>query len=209
MSAEATVFVVDDDQDLCQALRWLLESDGLKVETYTSAQAFLAAYDPDRPGVLLLDVRMRGMNALELQQHLNDRGVGIPIIILTGRGVVPMAVRALKGGAVGFLQKPVKDQVLLDQIHAAIELDAERCRRQTTRATLLARLQRLTPRERQVMNLVVCGKSNKSIARELNVSEKTVELHRRRVMRKMGAGSAVELVRAVLTLEHQQPAPSA
>ena len=199
MKSNPTVFVVDDDRDLCEALRWLLESDGLKVETHTSAQSFLDAYDPGRPGVLALDVRMRGMDGLQLQEHLTAHGMEIPVIILTGHGDVPMAVRALKAGALEFLQKPVNDQALLDCIRRAMRVDAENRRRRGTREAIAARLETLTPREREVMDLVVAGKPNKRIAELLCVSEKTVEVHRKHVMKKMQAGTVVELVRLVLS----------
>ncbi len=195
---DPVVFVVDDDADLCEALSWLLESDGLAVETYTSAQGFLDAYSPDRPGVLVLDVRMRGMDGLELQEYLHDRGFEIPIIILTGHADVPMAVRALKVGALEFLQKPVNDQALLDCIHKAMRIDAENRRKRIEMAVIAARTASLTPREREVMGLVVAGKANKQVANQLCVSEKTIEVHRKRVMKKMQVGSAVELVRTVL-----------
>jgi two-component system response regulator FixJ len=206
MRDDATVFVVDDDADICEALCWLLESDGLKVETHTSAQSFLSAYDPDRPGVLALDVRMRGMDGLGLQELLNARGYEIPVIILTGHGDVPMAVRALKAGALEFLQKPVNDQALLDCLHRAMQIDADNRRKRANRLVVRARMAKLTPREREVMDLVVAGYPNKRIAEVLCLSEKTVEVHRKRVMRKMKAASAVELVRMVLSLR-EGPAP--
>jgi FixJ family two-component response regulator len=200
MKDAPTVFVVDDDADLCEALRWLLESDGLEVETYTSARSFLETCSAGRPGVLALDVRMRGMHGLELQAYLTAHGFQIPVIILTGHGDVPMAVRALKAGALEFLQKPVNDQILLDSIHRALRIDAANRRKRTAHEVLAARHATLTPREREVMNLVLVGKANKRIAAELCVSEKTVEVHRKHVMRKMQAGSVVELVRIVLSL---------
>jgi RNA polymerase sigma factor (sigma-70 family) len=200
MAIEPTVFVVDDDADLCDALRCLIEADGLRVETYTSAQAFLAAYELDQPGVLVLDVRMSGMNGLDLQQHMRDRGAIIPIVILTGHGDVPIAVRSLKAGATDFLQKPVNDQRLLDCIREALRRDAE-ARRQNVRIdAIVERVARLTPREREVLDLVVAGNANKQIADKLSLSEKTVEVHRKRMMKKMQVGSAIELVRAVLAV---------
>jgi two-component system response regulator FixJ len=199
MRTEPTVFVVDDDRDLCDSLRWLIESDGLRVETYASAQDFLDAYDPVRPGVLVLDVRMPGMDGLDLQQHLIGIGHGIPIIILTGHADVPMAVRAVKAGALEFLQKPVNDQILLDCIRKAIRLDTQNRSKKKRKDEILTRMALLTPREREVLNLVVAGKPNKQIAHELSVSEKTVEVHRKRLMKKVQVGSAVELVRVVLS----------
>ena len=130
MASEATVFIVDDDRDLCEALRWLLESDGLSSECHLSAESFLESYDPARPGVLVLDVRMRGMSGLDLLRHLDKTGAAPPVIMLTGHGDVPMAVDALKCGAIDFLQKPVHDSVLLNRIRDALQLDAEARRRQ-------------------------------------------------------------------------------
>ena len=201
MTGDPTVFVVDDDADLCEALRWLLESDGLKVETHTSAQSFLEAYRPERPGVLALDVRMRGMDGLELQERLVAHDFDIPVLILTGHGDVPMAVRALKAGALEFLQKPVNDQALLDCVHRALRIDAENRRKRVAKEVILARLTALTTRERQVMDLVVAGNANKQIAELLRVSEKTVVVHRKHVLEKTRADSVVELVRIVLSLD--------
>ena len=203
MTDDPTVFVVDDDADLCEALRWLLESDGLKVETYTSAQSFLKAYRPDRPGVLALDVRMRGMDGLELQEHLSAHNLGIPVIILTGHGDVPMAVRAIKAGALEFLQKPVNDQALLDCVHRALQIDAENRQQRVATEVIEGRLATLTPREREVLGLVITGKANKQIGDLLCVSAKTVEVHRKHVMKKMRAVSVVELVRMVLSLRKE------
>ncbi len=199
MTDHATVFVVDDDADLCEALRWLLESDGLAVETHTSARGFLKAHTPDRPGALLLDVRMRGMDGLDLQEYLTSHGFEIPTIILTGHGDVPMAVRALKAGALEFLQKPVNDQALLDCIHRALRIDAENRRKRAANAGIRARYATLTPRELEVLDLVIAGRASKQIADLLRVSEKTVEVHRKHLMSKMGAATAVELVRIVLS----------
>jgi len=205
MPTEPTVYVVDDDPDLCEALRWLIEADELAVETFTSAQDFLDAYDPGRPGCVVLDVRMRGMSGLDLQKYLSTQDFSLPIIILTGHGDVPMAVRAMKTGAVDFLQKPVSDKVLLDRIYDAIEQDAQNRRRLGQQGRFVECLARLTRRERQVMDLVVAGKPNKWIARELDVTERTIEVHRKHVMKKMQVGSAVELVRLVLsTAGHQR-----
>ncbi|MFQ5805868.1 MAG: response regulator transcription factor [Phycisphaerae bacterium] len=200
MTNGPTVFVVDDDPDLCEAVRWLLEADGLAVETYTAAGDFLDAYTPDRPGVLVLDVRMHGMGGLDLQEHLIDQGFHIPVLILTGHGDVPMAVRSMKAGAVDFLQKPASDQVLLDRIRTAIRLDARNRQQRLRKDAIMARMANVTPREREVMDLVVAGTANKQIAHELSVSEKTIEVHRKRVMKKMQVDSAVELVRAVLSI---------
>lgn len=195
---EPTVFVVDDDQAVCESLAWLLESQGLAVETCTSAEAFLETYR-DRPGCLVLDIRMRGLSGLELQERLAAAGQSIPVIILTGHGDVPMAVRALKAGAVDFLEKPVPDQVLLERIHQALERDRQTWDMRREQADLAARLRSLTRREREVLTHVVGGKANKQIALQLGIAEKTVEAHRKHVMRKMGVHSTVELVRLVLS----------
>lgn len=198
MADKPTVFIVDDDPDLCEALRWLLESDGLSAECCHSAESFLETYDPDRPGVLVLDVRMRGMSGIDLLRHLSETGSAPPVIMLTGHGDIPMAVDSLKCGAVDFLQKPVHDRVLLGRIREAIRIDAETRQQQVDIAGIINRMESLTPREREVLDMVVSGKANKGIACELCVSEKTVEVHRKHVMRKMDVRSVVELVRAVL-----------
>ncbi len=199
MENEPTVFVVDDDPAMRQSLRWLIESVNLSVETYAAAQEFLAAYDPSRSGCLVLDVRMPGMGGLDLQDELRSREIEIPIIIVTGYAEVPTAVRALKGGAVDFIEKPFSDQLLLDRIQQAIASDRQARARQAERAELSARVAQLTPREREVMQLVVGGSSNREIAAELGLSVKTVEVHRARVMEKMKVDSLAELVRLVLS----------
>lgn len=196
--AEPRVFVVDDDEAMCEALQWLLESEGLPVETYHSAEAFLETYHPRQPGCLVLDVRMRGMSGLDLQAYLAQKELGIPIIIITAHGDVPMAVRAVQGGAVDFLEKPVSDQVLLKRIRHALEIDAQARQELRQRADTAARLETLTPREREVMDLVTAGKASKHIATVLGIAEKTVEVHRKRVMHKMGVHNAVDLVRLVI-----------
>jgi RNA polymerase sigma factor (sigma-70 family) len=201
---EPTVFVVDDDKELCEGLRWLLESEGLSVETHTSAEAFLDAYDPGRPGCLVLDVRMGGMSGLELQEKLAEQGLSAPVIILTGHADVPMAVQATKAGAVEFLQKPADDQALLDSIQKAIELDAQGRQRQAANAEFAARMNSLTPREREVLELVVAGQANKQVAAELRVSPRTVEVHRKHIMRKLHARSSVDLVRKVMAFRARQ-----
>jgi RNA polymerase sigma factor (sigma-70 family) len=191
--------VVDDDEAMRNSLAWLIESEGLRVETFDSAQSFLAACYPGRAGCLLLDVRMPGMSGLELQEHLRHRQMRLPVIIITGHGDVPMAVRAMKAGAVDFIEKPFDDETLLATIQRALELDAYQRSQQAGRAEIAARLAQLTPREHEVMLMVTDGMSNKEIANELGVSAKTVEAHRARVMEKMEARSLAELVRMVLT----------
>jgi len=195
MEAEATVFVVDDDADLRESLGWLLESAGLRVKSYSTAQEFLTDYKSEEPGCLLLDVRMPGLSGLDLQEELRRRGVPPPIIIMTGHAKVPMAVRALKGGAIDFIRKPFRDQALLERIRQAIDLDRRTRQVRMECTKFAALLTDLTPREREVMDLVIAGKPNKIIAADLGISPKTVEIHRGRVMEKMQVESVAELVR--------------
>lgn len=191
------VFVVDDDEAICESLRLLIGDIGLEVTTFTSARQFLSEYDPSQAGCLVLDVRMSGMSGLELQSRLRESGWWIPIIIITGHGDVPMAVEALKAGAMDFIEKPFRDQVLLDSIQKATELDS-RTRRQWKEARdVQSRLRLLTEREREVMDRLVAGKTNKSIAYELGISPKTADFHRANVLQKVGVNSVVELVRLV------------
>ena len=192
---QGVVFIVDDDEALRDSLRWLLESVRLKVETHDSANSFLQSYYPGQSGCLLLDVRMPGMSGLELQEQLESRDVRLPVVIMTGHGDVAMAVRALKAGAMDFIEKPFDDELLLASIQSALSLDVEQRKSRATQAEILARLAQLTRREHQVMELVTIGKANKQIASELNVSAKTVEAHRAHVMEKMQASSLAELVR--------------
>jgi RNA polymerase sigma factor (sigma-70 family) len=198
-NAPATVFVVDDDQAMRSSLKWLIESVGLPVESFESADAFLKSYYPGRAGCLLLDVRMPGMSGLELQEYLNAHDIRIPVIIITGHGDVHMAVRAMKSGAVDFIEKPFNDELLLDAIRNALSLDERQRGHRAERAELAARLAHLTPREHEVMEMVTEGRSNKEIANALGVSAKTVEAHRARVMEKMQAGSLAELVRMAIS----------
>ena len=195
MEAESTVFVVDDDADLRESVGWLLESDGLRVKSYSTAQEFLTDYKPEEPGCLLLDVRMPGLSGLDLQEELRRRGVPPPIIIMTGHARVPIAVRALKGGAIDFIRKPFSDQALLERIRQAIDLDRRTRQVRMECTKFAALLTYLTPREREVMDLVIAGKPNKIIAADLGISPKTVEIHRGRVMEKMQVESVAELVR--------------
>lgn len=196
-----TVFVVDDDEDVRDSLRFLIESAKLLVRAFVSADEFLEAYEPDAPGCLVLDVRMPGMGGLELQQRLIDERALLPVIILTGHGDVPMSVRAMKAGAYQFLEKPSKDDELLEHIKAAIEHDEALRRRLAQVNETIKRMETLSPREKEIMEMVVAGKLNKMIATELNLAEKTVESHRANVMKKMEAGSVVDLVRMVLSCE--------
>lgn len=195
---DAVIYVVDDDQAVRDSLRWLLESVELNVETCESAQAFLDVYDRDRPGCLLLDVRMPGTSGLELQQQLADQQLSIPIIIITGHGDVQMAVRAMRDGAVDFVEKPFNDQMLLDRVRDAVEKDIRVRRQQTEQLEIRKRLDRLTPRERDVLELIVAGRLTKQIAAELGVSEKTVEVHRSHIMAKTQAKNVAGLVRMTM-----------
>lgn len=203
LGSECTVFVVDDDSAVHSFLRLLFESVNLNMEAYPSAESFLNQQSPERPGCLLLDVRLPGMSGLELLEHLKAIGIAIPVIMMTAYSDVSMAVRAMKGGAMDFLQKPVADQVLLESVHRAIDHDGEQRRRRAERTNIAVRMATLTPREGQVMDLVVRGSGNKQAAAKLGCSGKTVEMHRARVMRKMGADGLAELVRMAMTLESQ------
>jgi two-component system, LuxR family, response regulator FixJ len=197
-NARATIFVVDDDLAVRDSLKLLLRSVGQAVETYGSAQEFLDAYSEDRAGCLVLDIRMPGMSGLELQQKLNEKHSILPIIFITGHGDVPMAVEAMQAGAVDFIQKPFRDQDLIDRINQALEKDNSNRAALGERNDIRKRLETLTPREREVLDLVVHGKANKVIAGDLKLSQRTVEIHRARVMEKMQASSLAHLVRMVL-----------
>jgi two-component system, LuxR family, response regulator FixJ len=194
------IYVVDDDEGMRRALDTLLSTVGYKTAVFARPSAFLADIKPDAPGCLVLDIRMPDMSGLEVQQHLNRMGSMLPVIFITGHGDVPMAVQAMKEGAFEFIQKPFRDQELLDRINHALKLDAENRSTVARRAEVLHRLESLTPRERQVMDLVVEGAANKVMAIDLDLSERTVEIHRAKVMEKMGARSVAHLVRLHLTL---------
>jgi len=195
-----TVFVVDDDEAVRDALRLLIASVGLAVETFATAGELLAAVDAQTRGCLVLDVRMPGMSGLELQERLSAMGAVLPIIFITGHGDVPMAVRAMKAGALDFLLKPFHDQNLLDRIHQALDRDRDEVRELERRAALRERAATLTPREREVLDAVVAGHANKVIAGRLGLSQRTVEIHRAKVMEKMQASSLADLVRMSLRL---------
>jgi RNA polymerase sigma factor (sigma-70 family) len=198
MNSQPTVFVVDDDQAMRNSLKWLIESIGMQVRTYSSADEFLNNYYPGRAGCLLLDVRMPGMSGLELQAHLARLDSRLPVVIITGHGDIAMAVKAMKSGAVDFIEKPFHDEELLTSIRNALDFDEKQRALQAQRAEIAARLAELTPREHEVMEMVTDGKANKEIASALGVSAKTVEAHRARVMDKMRAASLAELVRMAL-----------
>jgi len=201
MSEQQTVFVLDDDQAARESLRWLLESVGHRVSCPASALEFLDSYDGSVPGCLVLDVRMPGMSGLELQSHMLERGWCLPVIIVTGHGDVPMAVRAMKAGAVDFLQKPYNDQTLLDRIQQALDLCSQRRQSHDELAMIRTNYEHLTQREREVAAMVVAGKANKVVAIELGLSPKTIEVHRANVMSKMQAHSLSELVYMRLDVE--------
>ena len=203
-----TVFVVDDDEAVRNSLRLLLKSVGLAAVALPTAQEFLSKYDPQQPGCLTLDVRMPGMSGLELQEQLNVRGAMIPVIFITGHGDIPMAVEAMQQGAFDFLQKPFRDQDLIDRIQRALAKDQANRSELKEKSGVRERLQTLTPREREVLNLVTSGKPNKIMAADLGVSQRTVEIHRARVMEKMHASSLAQLVRMVMDLnEAAEPGP--
>lgn len=189
------VYLVDDDAAILRALQRLIRSVGLEVETFGSANEFLKHDPPDGPACVVADIRMPGLSGLDLQKELQSSGLNIPVIFLTGHGTVPISVRAMKGGAVDFLQKPVDEQLLLDGIHRAIEIDKKERKERKRQDLLQSRLSSLTTREREVFAQVIQGLLNKQIAFELGTSEKTIKVHRSRVMQKMQAASLADLVR--------------
>jgi FixJ family two-component response regulator len=199
-SVDPVIYVVDDDDGMRHALGTLLGTVGYKTEMYARPSDFLTKFKPDLPGCLVLDIRMPEMSGLELQQRLNRAGALLPVIFITGHGDVPMAVQAMKEGAYQFLQKPFRDQELLDHINHALKFDLENRKGLARKAELTRRLKSLTPREQQVMHLIVEGQANKVMAIDLGLSERTVEIHRAKVMEKMGAGSVAHLVKMHLIL---------
>lgn len=189
-----SVFVVDDDDAMRDALVQLLETAGLRVEAHADGSAFLAACGPDRPGCVLLDMAMPGMSGLEVQAALRAQGLNIPVIFLTGHGDIPMAVQAMQAGAADFLEKPVQGITLLERVRLALKLDEDRRTTQARTYDILKRHAQLSPREREVMALAVSGLTSKEIAKQLGISPRTVEVHRTHIMHKMGAANMAELV---------------
>jgi FixJ family two-component response regulator len=200
------VYVIDDDPSMRNAIEDLLQSVGLGVRVFPSAQEFLKAPRPDAPGCIVLDVRLPGQSGLDFQQQISGTAMELPIVFITGHGDVPMSVRAMKSGAVEFLTKPFRDQELIDAIHAALDRDRARRGDASALAGLRARFDALTPREREVLPHVVSGRLNKQIAASLELSEATVKMHRGQIMRKMEAGSLPELVRMADRLGVTAPA---
>ena len=201
---DTTVYVVDDDQAVLDSLGMLLRSMKIGCQLFASAQEFLDAYQSNWRGCVVLDIRMPGMSGMELHRHLGERHSTMPVIFVTGHGDVPMAVEAMHNGAFDFIQKPYRDQDLLDRINQALSWDEEHRSQEDRKRELLDRHQSLTPREREVMECVVRGLANKVIAMDLDLSQRTVEIHRARVMEKMHARSLAELVRMSMLI--QEPA---
>tara|TARA_B100000508_G_scaffold117763_1_gene97592 strand:- start:1666 stop:2283 length:618 start_codon:yes stop_codon:yes gene_type:complete len=200
--SNTTVFIVDDDEAVGQAISFLVESVGLSAKTFLTAQGFLDAYN-NEPGCLVLDVRMPEMSGLELQRHLNTNNISLPIVFLTGHGDVPMAVQAMRLGALNFISKPFSGQVLLDNIHEAIKKGEEWRVKQANYNDIIQRINCLTKRENEVMELVVQGFRSKEIGEMLAISTKTVELHRNKIMEKMQVSSSVELARIVVSIREE------
>lgn len=197
MAAEinGTVHIVDDDQAVCQSMKFLVESIGLQAQCYVSASAFFDAYRDTGPGCLILDLRMPGISGLEALELIVEKQINEPVIVVTGHGDVPAAVRALKLGAIDFIEKPCNDHLLIQKINHAIDLDQRNRSERRHRESITRAYGSLTERERGVLELLVDGHSNKEVARDLQLSPKTVERHRANIMRKLGVGSFAELVR--------------
>lgn len=200
-SLQPTVFVVDDDEAMRDSIHWLLESVSLHARMFSSAGDFLSSCDLAQQGCILLDVRMPGMSGMELLEHLKNNGVQQPVIIITGHGDVPMAVRALKHGAFDFIQKPFNGQELLDRVNAALKLDRENRQRSGAIENLRSHFEALTGREREIMELVVAGDSSKVIGKKLGISSRTVDIHRSNIMKKLNIRNVAELVQSRLALD--------
>jgi FixJ family two-component response regulator len=198
---QQTVYVVEDDEAVRDSLELLLKSDDKPVSTYDNANAFLKDYSEKMAGCIVLDIRMPGMDGMELQKKLNEKHSILPIIFVTGHGDVPMAVDAMKEGAVDFIQKPYREEALLQKIEAALEQDQEQRKTLGEKQEILRRVKSLTPREHEIMDRMIAGQANKVIAIELEISQRTVEIHRSRVMHKMGTHSLAHLVRMVLSVK--------
>ncbi len=207
--AEVAVHVIDDDEAVRDSLAFLFESAGLSVRSYDSAESFLDVAERLRAGCVLTDVRMPGMDGLTLQRRLREQGVHLPVIVMTGHGDVPIAVQALKAGAADFIEKPFDDEALLAAVRTALDAERRTRERQAEIEEIAARIASLTPRERQVLDGLVAGQPNKVIAYDLGASPRTVEVHRARVMEKMGARSLSELVRMALSVEAGDAAAAA
>ena len=201
MTRAPVVFVVDDDPSVRSSLKFLLSSVGLQVESFESAETFLQRKPPDAPSCLVLDVRLRGLSGLDFQHELAARNIRIPIVFVTGHGDIPMSVRAMKAGAIEFLTKPYRDQDLLDAVRIALEQDRARREQERDLTDLQQRFDSLTPREQEVISMVVSGMLNKQIAGELGTAENTVKVHRSRAMEKMNAQSFADLVRMIEKLK--------
>lgn len=194
MNPEPTVFVVDDDQAVLESMTMLLGSVGIKIQTYSSCQDFLDDRRWTEPGCLVLDIRMPQMSGMELHRRLAAEDIEMPVIILTGHGDVPMAVEAVQAGVVDFIEKPCRDQILLDAINRAIKLDLQRRKAKAKRDEFLAKKAALTPRETQIMDMLIDGKTNKEIGFDLGISVKTVDYHRLHILDKTGVNNTVQLV---------------
>ena len=195
IDSDPIVFIVDDDLSVRRTTERLIRSAGFKAQTFTSAREFLASPRPEGPACLVLDVRMPGLSGMDLQRELTQSGIHIPIIFITGHGDIPMSVRAMKAGAVEFLTKPFRSRSLLDAVRAAIDRDQSAHKARSETGELRQRYEQLTPREREVMALVVAGQLNKQVAGELSTTERTIKFHRAHIMQKMGAESLADLVR--------------
>ncbi len=198
---QQTVYVVEDDEAVRDSLELLLKSDGKPVQTFESATSFLKEYSDKMAGCIVLDIHMPGMDGMELQKKLNDKHSILPIIFVTGHGDVPMAVDAMKEGAVDFIQKPYREEALLEKIEAALAQDLEQRKTLDEKQEIIRRVKSLTPREHEIMDRMIAGQANKVIAIELEISQRTVEIHRSRVMHKMGTHSLAHLVRMVLSVK--------
>jgi two-component system, LuxR family, response regulator FixJ len=201
MATQATVYIVDDDESVRRSLRWLLESAHFAVETFASGEEFLDFYDPSQPGCLILDVRMNGMSGLDVQRKLAEKNFTIPVIVKTGHGDVPVCTKAFKAGAFDFIEKPANDKVLIRAIHKALAADAQHRRRNYVEPDRSRRLSRLSPREAEVMELIVKGRNQKQIAVDLNISFQTAAKHRTKVLTKLGVANDVELTRLIMTVQ--------